>query len=121
MSSQILAITPVLPSANIIRDIAWYEKQTGFRPIFSNDLYAVLQREDFYLHLQWHADTTEDPLLGGSVIRLTVNNIDSYLAEFVRRGTVTPEKIRRNTPWETHEFGFYDLNNNAIFLAEDVR
>jgi hypothetical protein len=25
-----------------------------------------------------------------------------------------------NTPWKTNEFGFYDLNNNAIFIVEDA-
>lgn len=67
-----------------------------------------------------HADTLEDPLLGGSVIRLFVKNITPIFKEFMERGTVNKDKLRLNTPWGTHEFGFYDLNNNAIFIVEDV-
>ena len=83
-------------------------------------MYAVLRRERLAFHLQWHADSPEDPLLGGSVIRIFVQDIRSYFDEFVGRGTVTPDRLRMNTPWGTHEFGFYDLNNNAIFIVEDA-
>jgi len=40
--------------------------------------------------------------------------------ELVRRGTITKNKLRLNTPWKTHEVGFYDLNNNALFIVEDI-
>ena len=84
-------------------------------------MYAVLKREDIYIHLQWHADTDDDPLLGGSVIRIFVKNITSIFNEFVERKTVTTDKLRLNTDWNTNEFGFYDLNKNAIFIVEDIK
>jgi hypothetical protein len=28
--------------------------------------------------------------------------------------------LKINTPWKTNEFGFYDLNNNSIFIMEDT-
>lgn len=113
-------ITPVLPSANIKRDISWYQEKVGFKVRYQDDGYAVLQREGLSLHLQWHADTDEDPLLGGSVVKIFVADIDPLFEEFVERGTVPREKLRRDTPWNTHEFGFYDLNKNAIFIVQDV-
>ena len=64
------------------------------------------------------ADTDDDPLLGGSVIKIFVQNIQPIFEEFVQRGTVKPDKLRLGTPWNTNEFGFYDLNNNAIFIVE---
>lgn len=75
---------------------------------------------ELWLHLQWHADTTDDPLLGGSVIRVYVRNIQPIFEEFLIRGTVTKEKFRTQTPWNTNEFGLHDLNNNAIFIMEDA-
>jgi hypothetical protein len=72
------------------------------------------------LHLQWHADTPDDPLLGGSVIRIYVKNIRPIFDESVSRGTITPDKLKTNTPWKTNEFGFYDLNGNAVFVLEDA-
>jgi hypothetical protein len=120
MDTHILNITPVLPSLDIKRDVAWYEEKTGFRCLHHDDGYAVLKREHFYLHLQWHADTVDDPLLGGSVVKIFVKDIRPILDEMVESGTVKPEKLRLNTSWQTNEFGFYDLNNNAIFFVEDI-
>jgi hypothetical protein len=72
------------------------------------------------MHLQWHADTVDDPLLGGSVMKIFVKNIQPIFQEFVERGTVTANKLSLQTSWKTNEFGFYDLNNNAIFIVEDI-
>jgi len=113
-------IISILPSQNIKRDVEWYEHYTGFKSKFHDDMYAVLYREPYHIHLQWHADTPEDPLLGGSVIRIKVDAIDLWFEEFIKRKTIKEEKLRRNTPWGTHEFGFYDLNMNGIFIVEGL-
>ncbi len=111
---------PVLPSQNIQRDVEWYQKYTGFEPVHAGDMYAVLKRENLYIHLQWHADNIMDPLLGGSVIKIFVDDIQPIFEELVERGTIRPEKLRKNTPWKTHELGFFDLNKNAIFVVQDA-
>ncbi|HVI44481.1 MAG TPA: hypothetical protein VM802_06415 [Chitinophaga sp.] len=118
MNPEFNCIIPVLPSADIERDIVWYRDKTGFAAVFCDDMYAVLKRDNLYLHLQWHADTETDPLLGGSVIRIDVNNIQPLFEEFVQRGTVKADAFRSDTPWHYAEFGFFDLNNNAIFIME---
>lgn len=120
MKPEFLGIIPVLPSQNIERDVKWHKTYTGFEFVFGDDMYAGLQRENLFLHLQWHADTEDDPLLGGSVIKLFVKDIEPIFKEFTGRGTVNEDKLQLNTPWGTHEFGFYDLNGNAIFIVEDV-
>lgn len=120
MTTELLSIIPVLPTADIERDIAWYEEKTGFKKYFSDSMYAALSRDNLTIHLQWHADTDTDPLLGGSVIRIHVKNIRPLFNEFVERGTVSPDAFKANTPWRTNEFGFFDLNRNAIFIMEDL-
>lgn len=120
MTTELLSIIPVLPSADIDRDIAWYKEKLGFEIYFADKMYAVLYRENICVHLQWHADTPNDPLLGGSVIRIYAKNITALFDELVTRGTVTSDKMQLNTPWKTNEFGVYDLNNNAIFMMEDT-
>ncbi|MEL6276530.1 MAG: VOC family protein [Bacteroidota bacterium] len=117
---KILEITSVLPTNDLQRDLKWYAEKVGFETRYHDDMYAVLKRENVYLHLQWHADTEDDPLNGGSVIKIFVRDIEPYFKEFVERGTIQPEKLRRNTPWGTHEFGFYDLNQNAIFVVQNA-
>ncbi len=120
METQFISIIPVLPSSDLQRDIAWYKEKVGFEIYFSDKMYAVLFRENLCIHLQWHADTQEDPLLGGSVVRIYMKSISSFFEELVSRGTVASESLKRNTDWKTNEFGFYDLNKNAIFVMEDI-
>ncbi len=115
-----LQTVPVLPTANMERDLAWYETQVGFKKAFGDSMYAGITRDTMYLHLQWHADTEDDPLLGGSVVRIFIENIRPIFDELVARGTVKQSKLRMKTAWNTNEFGFYDLNNNSIFFVEDI-
>ncbi len=120
MKTEFLGIIPVLPSADIARDIAWYKEKAGFEVKFSDTMYAGLYRNGINIHLQWHADTESDPLLGGSVIRIVLKNINPLFNELIERGLVKPDALKANTPWGTNEFGFFDLNKNAIFIMEDV-
>ena len=120
MNMELLFTCPVLPSQDIDRDVDWYARYLGFSLVQKDEMYAVLVRDNLHLHLQWHADTEDDPLLGGSVIKIFVRNIGPLFDELVERGGVSPDKLRRNTPWGTHEFGMYDLNRNALFIVEDA-
>ena len=120
MKIEILNTIPVLPTSDIERDIDWYKKRMGLEVYFSDNMYAILYRDNLCLHLQWHAGTEDDPLLGGSVVRIYVKNIQSLFEEFQKRGTVTADKFKTNTPWNTNEFGFYDLNKNVFFIMEDT-
>ncbi|MBO3697440.1 glyoxalase/bleomycin resistance/extradiol dioxygenase family protein [Roseivirga sp. E12] len=116
----IKGIEPVLPSQDIERDVAWHKQHTGFEYAFGDKMYAGVKREGQFIHLQWHADNESDPLLGGSVIKIFVHDIEPYAKEFIDRGTIETEKYQRNTPWGTHEFGFHDLNGNAIYFVQDA-
>jgi len=118
--TNFIQIEPVLPSQNIKRDLEWHKKHTGFEYKFGDEMYAGIHRNGLYIHLQWHADTKEDPLLGGSVIKIFVKDIQPIFEEFVKRGTIAKNKLHKNTSWGTHEFGFYDLNKNAIFVVQDI-
>jgi len=120
MNTEIITTIPVLPSADIDRDVHWYKEKMGFEVYFSDEMYAILYRDKIWLHLQWHAGTANNPLLGGSVVRIYVRHIQQIFEEFLNRGTVTKDKFRTKTPWNTNEFGFHDLNNNAIFIMEDA-
>ncbi|MEQ8905851.1 glyoxalase/bleomycin resistance/extradiol dioxygenase family protein [Ekhidna sp.] len=114
-----LQIIPVLSTDSIKRDLEWYEKYTGFKFVFGDDGYAGLQRDNLEFHLQFHHNNAGDPVFP-SVMKIFVSDIHTYVDEFVKRGTIKKEKLRMNTPWGTHEFGFYDLNKNAIFIVQDV-
>ena len=74
--TELLSIIPVLPSSDILRDITWYKEKAGFECLFYDDMYASLYRDNLSIHLQWHAGTEDDPLTGGSVVRIFVKNIN---------------------------------------------
>ena len=117
--TRFLHVTPVLPTEDLERDLEWYKNKLGFSALHIAQDYAVLKRAGIFIHLQWHANTLDDPLLGGSVVKFFVKNIDTLFQEMVDKGVVPSNKLTRNTPWNTHEFGLYDLNNNAIFFVEE--
>ncbi|PZX56682.1 VOC family protein [Algoriphagus chordae] len=120
MKTEFISTVPVLPSQHIARDLDWYAHNFGFVKTFGDHMYAGMRLEEIELHLQWHADTADDPLLGGSVVKIFVKNIEPYFEALVIKGILKCDKLRKNTPWGTHEFGLYDLNNNAIFIVEDI-
>lgn len=121
MSTELVKVIPVLESADIVRDVAWYKEKTGFEVSFSHDkMYAGLYRDGLEIHLQWHAGTHDDPLSGGAVTRIDVKNIKPLFEEFKQRGTANENDLREHTPWGTTEFALTDLNNNVLIVSEDV-
>lgn len=120
MDKNIIEIIPVLPSENIDRDTAWYVSKLGFEVVWSDKMYALIKKETISVHLQWHANTSEDPLLGGSVIRILVKDIYSIYQDLLNKKSISSDKLRLNTPWNTHEFGIFDLNQNAIFFVQNL-
>jgi len=118
--SDFKQMVPVIPTSDMKRDVVWYTEKVGFEYAFGDEMYAGIRRDGLEIHLQWHADTPDDPLNGGSVVKIFVEGIEDLFDELVKRGTVTEDKLQRNTSWGTHEFGFFDLNKNAIFFVEDV-
>ena len=112
-------IVPVLSTSDLERDIAWYKKHVGFDLNYQEEGYAVLNRDSIWLHLQWHHNNEDDPVYG-SVTKVFVNDIQPIFEEMLKRETISKDKLRLNTPWNTHEFGFYDLNKNALFFVQDI-
>lgn len=115
-----LTVIPVLPSADLERDVAWYAEKTGFHCVSDQEGYAIMQRDNVEFHLQWHHGTEEDPVLPGVMRIWMEDGLLNLFEEFVQRGTVAADKLRMGTGWGTNEFGFYDLNGNAIFVMEDT-
>ena len=114
---EFLGIVPVIPSQNIKRDIDWYGRKVGFEAAHHNELYAVLRRDRLRIHLQWHADTNADPLLGGSGVKVFVDDIQPIFEELEKMGTVSMEAIQCQTRWNTMNLGFSILIRMASFLC----
>ena len=118
MKTEFLGITPLLAGRDISRGLNWYEKYVGFETLHRDEMYAMTHRAHMSIHLQWRTDTEDDPFLGGSVVKIFVKDLMPIFEELIGRRTIERNRLRPHSDWNTHEFGFYDLNNNAIFFAE---
>jgi hypothetical protein len=118
-TTKLQTICPVLSTSDLERDINWYKTRVGFNLTHQEEGYAVLNRDHIWIHLQWHHNNEEDPI-NISVIKIFVNDIQPIFKEMLTRGTTSKDKLHLNTPWSTHEFGFYDLNNNAVFFVQEA-
>lgn len=111
---------PVLSSINIASDVKWYVEQLKFKCAFQNEGYAILKLNSCELHLQWHANTDEDPHIKGAVVRFLVDGLDAYNILLEDLGTVDKDKIQRNTAWGTNEVEVFDPNMNALIFVERI-
>ncbi|MCB1042271.1 MAG: VOC family protein [Acidobacteria bacterium] len=115
-----MQLNPVLASQDVRRDVSWYCDKLGFRMLFnSGDTplnYAGIANAGLELHLQFQfpKDMTSTDL------RIQVRQITDMFETCLQNGLVKPEALRRNTPWGTHEFGFFDPSGNRIHFYQDV-
>jgi hypothetical protein len=93
-TSNFIKTNPVLATSNMKWDIAWYKEKLGFKCVGGDDMYATLKRD---IHLQWHADSEEDRLLGCSVVIFWMQDMKSLFEEYVKVRTLAKDKLRLNT------------------------
>lgn len=121
--TKFLYLSPVLASADVPRDIEWYEQKLGFKNVFDSTAYqegppdyAVVGRQNLFLHLQFQFPKD----MTSTDVRFEVKNIEPLFEEYVANKTITPDRMRRKTSWGTNEFGLFDLNKNRITFFEDL-
>jgi len=118
-----LHMIPVLASADVKRDIDWYENKLGFKNVYDSTAYhdgpvdyAVLRRQNLIIHLQFQFPKD----MTSTDVKIEVKNIDSLIEEYLEKNVITAENVNRKTPWNTDEFGLFDLNKNRITFLEDL-
>ena len=116
-------ISPVLPATDIQVEIEFF-KTLGFENVYdslnySDKLdYAVVHREGQYIHIQFQFKKDMPSKNAAQQIKIWVENLDSLHKEFEELGLEINR--RDNTPWGTHELGFYSPSNNAIIFVQDL-
>ena len=116
-------ISPVLASADVPRDIKWYEEKLGFKNVYDSSAYqegkidyAVIGRDNLFMHLQFQFP--EDII--STDVKFEVQNIELLYLELLKKGVIKEDQIRRKTPWNTSEVSFFDLSRNRITFLEDL-
>ncbi len=116
LSGHHVVATPVLPSLDIARTVAFYRDTLGFDEVHAAPSeYAIVERGPVELHF-WY---TPDPALPkASGCRLQVSGIDALHAHCQAPGIVHPNGALAGKPWGTREFAILDPDGNLLTFHE---
>ena len=105
-----LCLSTVMASAEVSRDVEWYENKLGFKNVFDSSAYqegpidyAVIGRQKLFLHLQFQFPKD----MTSTDVRIEVKNINPIIEECVEKGVIKSEQVNRKTPWKTDEFSIF--------------
>lgn len=123
MTAKLAAVHPVLASKDVQASIAFYVDRLGFKllgqDVPANPKYAVIQRDDVQLHLQW-ANSEEWGPGDRPMYRFMVPAVQDLFDEYQSRGVFHDRTALRDTPWGTQEFAFYDPDRNGLTFYRDL-
>ena len=118
------AIIPLLPVRNVSQAIGYYTERLGFRLSFQEDphdpQYAEVQRDGMCLHLQWHDPADFGEAVDGLMLRFVIDDVDALFAEYQDKQVFQDHTAVSETPWNTREFAFYDLDGNGLTFFRDL-
>ncbi|MCU0976561.1 MAG: VOC family protein [Steroidobacteraceae bacterium] len=115
--TRLRAATPVLPSLDIGRTVAFYSEQLGFDAAHVAPDYAIVDRDTVELHF-WRC---EDPALPkASGCRVEVTGIEALHARCAAFGIVHPNAPLAEKPWGSREFAVLDPDGNIITFHADA-
>jgi len=104
-TARFLTAIPVLLSLDIPTTVAFYTTKLAFTCAFQDDDFAILQRDEIYLHFTGCAD---QHLVDWSSCRVAVENVEQPYGDCTRQGIVDPNSQLENTEYGTREFGIID-------------
>ena len=118
-------VIPILDVRNISRALDYYVEKLGFQVEFryteDPDNYAGIYRDSVYLHMQCqHEDEFVTGTAGRLRVRIIVDDPDTLYHEYKAKGIFTSDVQIRDTAWGTREFGFRDLDGNALIFYRDL-
>jgi catechol 2,3-dioxygenase-like lactoylglutathione lyase family enzyme len=105
---------PIIGTRDIQRAIEFYTQRLGFELAFRDDAdspnYVGFRRDAVELHMQFQFEHEMSTIR----LRFLVENPDELFNEYRQRNVECTASGVRDTPWETREFGLYDLDHNAL-------
>ena len=115
-------ISPVMASADVARDVRWYNEKLQFINVFDSRQYqdtldyAVLKRETLLIHLQFQFPQD----MTSTDVRFQIKNLDPLIKEFLTSEVISEKNITRHTAWGTNEMSFFDPSDNRLTFFEDI-
>ena len=119
MESTVKSVIAVLPAADVSTSLEWWVERCGFEETFRDATpprYAGIRRGGAELHLAQMTDKKLARIVGDQVmVRVVVDGIDAFYAEYQERGGVLhPNGKLQTKPWGTREFGALDPNGVCV-------
>lgn len=117
-TSALVSATPVLPSLDIARTVAFYCGTLGFEEVHAAPReYAIIERGPVELHF-WYTEHAALPKASGC--RVQVAGIDAMNALCQVAGIVHPNAPLTAKPWGTREFAILDPDGNCLTFHQSA-
>lgn len=113
--AHLLSVAPKLATANVSDALAFYGK-LGFTTAVQYDDYAIVQRDEVYLHLSTWDEV--DPRTNPIMCYIYVSGIEALYAECQALNVVHPNAPLQMKPWGLKEFSIVDPSGNLITFGE---
>lgn len=110
----------MLSSEDLERDIEWYMQMLGFQILQVETKFALIQRGDFFIHLQKQKADSKT-LIGGSVAKFFVDDIQIIFYELVNKNLINEDQLVSDPASGTIEFEISDPSGNTIIFIEENR
>jgi hypothetical protein len=108
----------MLSSENLERDIEWYKRMLGFQVLRLEPKFALIQRDDYFIHLQKQKADSKT-LIGGSVAKFFVDDIQKIFRELVKKNLINGDQLISDPSSGTIEFEITDPSGNTIIFTEE--
>jgi catechol 2,3-dioxygenase-like lactoylglutathione lyase family enzyme len=118
-------IAPTLPVADMARALAFYQRELGMTPVFTNGdpmMFAILTRDDAELHLHIAPAAARPAPPPGEVTNLNQAHLlvsdARALHDRLAAAGVPIVKALRDAPYGLRDFVFADPDGNRIDVGE---
>ncbi len=108
---------PVLASLDIQETVAFYENTLGFRPLWKDEGYGIVSRDEITIHF-WHCDDKIFP--ENTSCYVDVTEVDQLYEEMQQAGVIHPNGKLQDQPWGMREFAIVDLDGNLIRFGQNI-
>ena len=117
-TSALLSATPVLPSLDIARTVAFYCDLLGFEEVHAAPReYGIVERGSVELHF-WFTEDAALPKASGC--RVQVTGIDGLYSLCQGAGIVHPNGALTEKSWGTREFAILDPDGNLLTFHQSA-
>lgn len=119
-TAKLIQVQPILGTRNLAVAVRFYTERLGFTLLFGDPTeevgYVGLRRDGIELHLQFQYEHE----MSTTRLRIVVDDPNSLFVEYQDQGVFHEGTRLANTPWNTREFAFYDLDRNGLTFYRDL-